>query len=209
MNSLGVTSLTLNKDWNSLGVYHGKNMFHNLPSWEDILNILNAFTRDKESKTMLSVDNDFEVVYKDLLAIKKVKYPHQDSMAHVVESDATFFFSLFFNKDTLSQLISQQLEEEMKKLDKSLGIKTEYGSLKISLSDKFVPYETHSWDTCILQLAGTTDWMLRNKKNDFEQLYVLESGDFLLFKEGIEHELSSEKPRASLVGHFELVKDYE
>jgi hypothetical protein len=209
MNTLSTTSLSFDKDWNELGIYHGKKVFHSLPNWEDILNILNAFIRDKENNIALPVDNDFEVVYKDLLAIKKVKYPYTDSMAHVIESDATFFFSLFFDKDRLGQILSQELEKEMKELDKTLDIKTEYGSLKISLSDKFVPYETHSWDTSILQLAGTTNWMLRNKDINFEELYVLEPGDFLLFRKGIEHELSSEKPRASLVGQFEWVKDNE
>jgi hypothetical protein len=197
------------KEWNSVGVYHAKALIKDLPNWEDILNILNRAIRDEDPKILLQSGNDFEIIYKDLFAIKKLSYPDKNSSRHIVESDATFFFSLFFDKETFASVISESIKNQITELDKVLDIKLDYTSLKISLSDKFVPYEVHDWHTCIIHLAGTNEWRLRNKSIGLEKLYVVEPGDILLFKKGIEHELTNKKPRSSLVGRFTLGGSHE
>ena len=98
MNNLETIKLDFQKEWNSVGVYHSKALIKDLPSWEDILNILNRAIRDKKPRIAFPSVNDFEIVYKDLLAIKKLVYKETDSDRHTIDSDATFFFSLFFNK---------------------------------------------------------------------------------------------------------------
>jgi hypothetical protein len=197
------------KDWNATGVYHAKGIFKAIPNWEQILNILNVAIRDKKPQVPVLSGNNFEILYKDLFAIKKLIYPDKGSDRYVVESDATFFFSLFFNKDTLGSVISESIKNEIENIDSILDIKSDYTSLKISLSDKFVPYEVHEWNTCIIHLAGTNDWKLRNNSIGFEQLYILEPGDLLLFKSNVEHELSNESPRSSIVGRMVLGESHE
>ena len=209
MNNLETIKLDFQKEWNSVGVYHLKALIKDLPSWEDILNILNRAIRDKKPRIAFPSVNDFEIVYKDLLAIKKLVYKETDSDRHTIDSDATFFFSLFFNKETIGSIISESIKNQSAELDKILDIESEYGSLKISLSDKFVPYEVHEWHTCIIHLAGTNEWRLRDRSVGLEKLYVVEPGDILLFKKGVEHELTNEKPRSSIVGRFILGESHE
>jgi hypothetical protein len=209
MNYIDNIRYDFEKEWNSVGVYHAKSLFKDLPDWEEILNILNRAIRDKDSKIILESKNDFEIIHKDLFAIKKLAYLDKNSNRHTIESDATFFFSLFFNEQTFGSVISESIKNQSIELDKLLDIKSDFTSLKISLSDKFVPYEVHEWHTCIMHLAGTNEWKLRNKSVGLERLYFLEPGDILLFKKGIEHELSNEKPRSSIVGRFELGDSHE
>ena len=209
MNNLETIKLDFQKEWNSVGVYHSKALIKDLPSWEDILNILNRAIRDKKPRIAFPSVNDFEIVYKELLAIKKLVYKETDSDRHTIDSDATFFFSLFFNKETFGSTISESVKNQSAELDKILDIESEYGSLKISLSDKFVPYEVHEWHTCIIHLAGTNEWRLRDRSVGLEKLYVVEPGDILLFKKGVEHELTNEKPRSSIVGRFILGESHE
>jgi hypothetical protein len=197
------------KEWNSVGVYHAKALIKDLPSWEDILNILNHAIRDERPRVVFPSVNNFEIVYKNLLAIKKLVYKETNSDKHTIDSDATFFFSLFFNKETFGSVISESIKNQSIELDKVLDIESDYTSLKISLSDKFVPYEVHEWHTCIIHLAGTNEWRLRDKSIGLEKLYVVEPGDILLFKKGVEHELTNEKPRSSIVGRFILGESHE
>jgi hypothetical protein len=197
------------KEWNSVGVYHAKALIKDLPSWEDILNILNHAIRDERPRVVSPSVNNFEIVYKNLLAIKKLVYKETNSDKHTIDSDATFFFSLFFNKETFGSVISESIKNQSIELDKVLDIESDYTSLKISLSDKFVPYEVHEWHTCIIHLAGTNEWRLRDKSIGLEKLYVVEPGDILLFKKGVEHELTNEKPRSSIVGRFILGESHE
>ena len=206
MNSL---KSDFQKDWKSIGVYHAKGLFKDLPNWESILNILNSAIRNKNSNMFFQPENDFEIVYKDLLAIKKLAYNESNYSKHTIESDATFFFSLVFNQDTFASTGFNSIKNQALELDEILDIKSTYYSLKISIADKFVPYEAHPWDTCIIHLAGTNDWKLRDKSIGLEKLYILEPGDILFFKEGIEHELSNELPRSSIVGRFTLGGSHE
>jgi hypothetical protein len=192
------------KEWNEVGVYHAKGLIKDLPDWEEILNILNRAIRDKDSKIPLQSENDFEIIYKDLFAMKKLIYPEKNNIVQVVESDATFFFSLFFNQETFGSVISESIKNQVIELDKTLNIKSDYASLKIALSDKFVPYEVHEWNTCIIHLAGINEWKLKDESIGLEKLYLVEPGDILLFKKGVEHELTNEKPRSSIVGRFEI-----
>jgi hypothetical protein len=192
------------KKWNKVGVYHAKGLIKDLPDWEEILNILNRAIRDKDSKIPLQSENDFEIIYKDLFAMKKLIYPEKNNIVQVVESDATFFFSLFFNQETFGPVISESIKNQVIELDKTLNIKSDYASLKIALSDKFVPYEVHEWNTCIIHLAGINKWKLKDESIGLEKLYLVEPGDILLFKKGVEHELTNEKPRSSIVGRFEI-----
>lgn len=211
MNNLDSLRSDFNKDWNSVGVYHGKGLVADLPSWEDVLGILNNAARDKDPQVNQSIKASapFEIIYKDMLANKTIRYDKEDINIFDVESEVTFFFSLFFNQDTFGSVISESVKNQTLELDKLLNIKSEYSSLKISIADKFVPYESHEWDTCILHLAGTTEWRLKGGTHGAEKLYVLEPGDILLFKEGVEHELTNEKPRSSLVGRFILGDSHE
>lgn len=208
MNSLDTLSFDFKKEWDSVGVYHGKGLIKNVPNWEEILNILNTATRDKDPKLNLQTHNYYEIIYKDLFAMKKLQYDKEYGY-EIVESDATFFYSIFFNTMTFGSVISKSVENQVKELDKILNIESDYSSLKISLSDKLVPYETHDWDTCILHLAGTTDWRLKGGSHGPEKLYVLEPGDILFFKQGVEHELTNEKPRSSIVGRFHIGENNE
>ena len=209
MNNTDALVYEFKKEWDRVGVYHAKGLIKDVPNWEEILNILNAAIRDKNSRIKLETKNDFEIIYKDLFAMKKLVYLENNAMSQTVESDATFFFSLFFNQETFGSVISESVKNQTLELDKLLNIESEYSSLKISLADKLVPYEIHHWHTCILHLAGTTDWRLKGGTHGAEKLYVLEPGDILFFKEGVEHELTNEKPRSSVVGRFTMVENNE
>lgn len=204
MNSTDTLSSEFKKEWDRVGVYHAKGFVKNPPSWEEVLNILNTAIRDKNPKAGLKEHSYFEIIYKDLFAMKKISYKERTHGSETIESHATFFYSLFFNSESLGSVISESVKNQIEDLDKILDIKSSYTSLKIALSDKIVPYEIHNWDTCILHLAGTTDWRLRGGLHGPEKLYVLEPGDILFFKEGIEHELINEKPRSSVVGTFKM-----
>lgn len=212
MNNMDKIRSDFEKDYYATGIYHAKALFNDLPNWEEVLNILNLAIRDENPKMSFPAEtkeNDFEIVYKDLLAIKKLSYKGDGQSGHTIESDATFFFSLFFNENTLDAPEFKSIKDQVLALNKILDIKADYGSLKISLSDKFVPYETHAWNTCIIHLTGTNEWKLRNKNVGHEKLYVVERGDMLFFKEGVEHELSNQLPRSSIVGSFTLGKSHE
>jgi hypothetical protein len=198
------------KQWNSVGVYHAKALIKDLPNWEDILNILNGAIRDENPKIPLQSRNDFEIIYKDLFAIKKFSPPDKTGYGQVVESDATFFFSLFFTQETINTMIPDSIKDQIENINEMLDINAHYRSLKIALSDKFVPYESHeNGHTCIIQLAGSNVWNLRDKDSGMQKTHVLEPGDVLLFKEKIEHELTNEGPRSSLVGFFDLGDSHE
>jgi hypothetical protein len=182
--------------WERDGAYHGKGLINNLPEWSDILSTLN-----QASRSNVPVNNDrqtaeFEVWYKNILGVKKVNY--EGSLA-IVESDIQLFFSLF---GQMSNLVSSSINEQVNNFEDSINIKTDFSSLKISLSDKFVTWESHTWHTCILQLKGINNWELRDKRNGFKSSYLLEPGDILLFKEGVDHQVSNSEPRSSLVGRF-------
>jgi hypothetical protein len=127
-----------------------------------------------------------------------------------VESDATFFFSVFFTQGTIDLMLPDSIKNQINNINKTLDINANYRSLKIALSDKFVPYESHSnGHTCVIQLAGKNTWNLRDRGAGLQKSYVLEPGDLLLFKETIEHELTNEEPRSSLVGFFDLGVSHE
>lgn len=202
------------RDWNKTGVYHGKGLIKDLPNWEEILNILNRAITDKDPQINIPSDNNVEIVYKDLIAVKTLEYPekhYEDTVAFSpkIVSNATFFFSIFFNKDHLESLVSSKMQEHVLNLEEEFDIKTDYSSLKISLSDRFVPYEVHDWDTCIIHLAGTNEWSLRDKSVGLDSLYILEAGDILFFRKGVEHQLKNDKPRSSIVGRFTLGESHE
>lgn len=196
--------------WNTDGVFYSKGVFDNLPKWEDILNILNKSIRDKNNVLNLSSPNSYEIVYKDLFAIKKMSYKDDNYGIATVESDATFFFSVFFTQGTIDLMLPDSIKNQINNINKTLDINANYRSLKIALSDKFVPYESHSTGhTCVIQLAGKNTWNLRDRGAGLQKSYVLEPGDLLLFKETIEHELTNEEPRSSLVGFFDLGVSHE
>lgn len=209
MNDINNIKSDFEKEWNSVGVYHGKGFFKDLIDWEEILNILNREITKKTPKVPLKINNDFEIIHKDILAVKKLSYLDKNYDKHKVESDATFFFSLFFFEETIGLVIPKSIRNKISELDYILDTKSNYSSLKISLSDKFVPYESHDWHTCIIQLAGTNEWKLRKSPFDSEKLYFMEQGDVLIFKEGFEHQITNEKPRSSMVGRFTLGKSYQ
>ena len=211
MSNLDTLKSDFQKEWSNYGIYHAKSLFKNLPGWEEILNILNRATRNPEPQftDLIKSNNNFEIIYKDLLAIKKLSYPEKNSSDHTIDSDATFFFSLFFNKNTLKSVISESIDNQIKEMDKILDISSDYSSLKISLSEKFVPYEVHDWNTCIIHLAGKNDWWLKNDSVGLEKLYILEPGDMLLFQKDVWHQLSNELPRSSIVGRFQLGESHE
>lgn len=209
MSSLDIVGSEFKKEWDRVGVYHAKKLIKDMPSWGEILGILNTAIRNENPKIKLQTSNDFEIIYKDLFAMKKLVYLEKNHFSQTVESDATFFFSLFFNQETFGSVISESIKDQIEELDKILKINSNYTSLKISLSDKLVPYETHAWHTCILHLAGTTDWRLKGGAHGPEKLYVLEPGDILFFKQGVEHELINETPRSSIVGRFDMEEDDE
>ena len=209
MNDTDQIKSNFKKEWNDIGVYHYKGFFKDLIDWEEILNILNRAITKKTPKVPLQIENDFEIIYKDILAVKKLSYLDKNSDTHKVESDATFFFSLFFFEETMGSVIPKLIRNKISELDHILDTESSYSSLKISLSDKFVPYESHDWHTCIIQLAGTNDWKLRKSPSDLEKLYFMEPGDVLIFKQGFEHQITNEKPRSSMVGRFTLGKSYQ
>ena len=210
MSNLKTLRTDFDSQWSSDGVFYGKGIIHSLPEWADILNILNKSIRDEDSKLNLSDDIDYEVVYKDLKAIKKLSYSDDVYGSSTIESDATFFFSVFFTQDTVETLLPNSIKEQIESINKELDIKAHFRSLKIALSDKFVPYESHeTGHTCIIQLAGTNVWNLRDTASGLQKSQILEPGDILLFKEKIEHELTNKEPRSSLVGFFDLGDSHE
>ena len=207
MNSL---RSEFDNDWNQSGVFFAKGLVRNLPTWDDILNILNRSIREDKNSLSLSSPNEYEIVYKDLLAIKKMSYDNKNYGIPTIDSEATFFFSLFFTQDTIQSMIPSSINDEIKKINEMLDIDAHYRSLKIALSDKFVPYESHeTGHTCIIQLAGSNIWNLKDKDSGMQKTHILEPGDVLLFKEKIEHELTNEGPRSSLVGFFDLGDSHE
>jgi hypothetical protein len=64
--------------WNNDGVFYSKGIFNNLPNWEEIFKILNKSIRNKDNRLSLSSPNDYEIVYRDLLAIKKMSYDNNN-----------------------------------------------------------------------------------------------------------------------------------
>jgi hypothetical protein len=210
MNNLTTLRTDFDTNWNADGVFYSKGIISGLPEWGDILNILNKSIRCESSALNLSDDIDYEVVYKDLKATKKLSYSKDVYGSSVIESDATFFFSLFFTQDTAEIFIPDSIKKQIEDINQALDIQANFRSLKIALSDKFVPYESHeTGHTCIIQLAGTNNWSLRDKASGLQKSYILEPGDLLLFKEKIEHELTNEEPRSSLVGFFDLGDSHE
>jgi hypothetical protein len=197
-------------NWNQSGIFFAKGLVHTLPSWEDILKILNRSIREDSSLNLSSPKDAHAILYKDLLAIKKMSYDNKNYGVPVIDSDATFFFSLFFTQDTINTMIPDSIKDQIKNINEMLNIDAHYRSLKIALSDKFVPYESHeNGHTCIIQLAGSNVWNLRDKDSGMQKTHVLEPGDVLFFKEKIEHELTNEGPRSSLVGFFDLGDSHE
>jgi hypothetical protein len=210
MSNLETLRTEFDAQWGADKIFYGKSIINNLPDWEDILKILNKSIRDENSKLDLSNDIDYEVVYKDLKATKKLSYSAETYGSSTIESDATFFFSVFFTQDTADDLIPNSIKEQVNSINQILDIKAHFRSLKIALSDKFVPYESHeTGHTCIIQLAGTNVWNLRDRASGLQKSYTLEPGDLLLFKEKIEHELTNKDPRSSLVGFFDLGDSHE
>jgi hypothetical protein len=206
-------------EWNKYGVYHAKGLINNLPNWEEIIKVLNKEIRTQDHNIFtIPSNNNFEIVYKDIIAMKKLSYSDEarelnsmnpNSNDHSIESDATFFFALCFNPDKLKSLFSKSLTDEIDSINKIFDIDASYSSLKIALADKFTPYESHKWHTCIIHLAGTNLWKLRNKEVGLDNSYLVEPGDCLFFKEWVEHELSNDEPRSSLVGRFTLGESHE
>jgi hypothetical protein len=190
------------KQWNNNGVAHIKDCVSDLPDWEKILKMLNMASRSTGEHQKFVNPPEFEIPYKNMLAVKKVVYDDAPIPQPKIESDATFFFSLFFSAKDINTRLSESLYNQIKSIDKKLSIESDFNSLKISLSDKFVPYESHSWHTCIIQLKGINHWYLRDKRIDLDETYFLEPGDCLFFKEEVEHKLSNDEPRSSLVGRF-------
>lgn len=209
MSSLININDEFRSEWKQNGIYHAKSVIKELPGWGDVLDILNSAIQNKDTPPVAGGNTDAEVRYKNILAVKKLEYPYPDSDRHKVESDATFFFSLFFNQENIGSIISTSIEKEIKQINEELDIHASFNSLKICLSDKFVPHEKHNWDTCIMQLLGTNDWQLRDRPNSFQKDYVLEPGDVLFFKNGIEHQVSNKNPRSSLVGGFKFGDSHE
>lgn len=197
-------------DWNETGVYHCKGLMSDLPDWNYIVNVLNIATR-KENTTQEQnmVPSPFEVPYKDLLAVKTLSYSKEKPNEFVIESDATFFFSIFFDPRDKPKMISTSLSNQIDEMENIFDISLNFSSLKIALSDKFVPYENHSWHTCIVQIAGINKWELKDDRQNFKETYILEPGDILFFKEGIYHQISNEGPRSSVVGRFTLNSEVE
>jgi hypothetical protein len=185
--------------WSQDGAAHIKNFINDLPDWQKILGMLNSETRI-DSWSDMDGERKWEVKYKNILAVKKIEYDQENHP--FVESDATFFFALFFPEKELHVKLSESLQNQIIDMNKILDIDTDYNSVKISLSPKHVPYESHVWHTCIIQLQGINNWSLRDKRSQFEKEYLLEPGDCLFFKEGVEHQLSNDEPRSSLVGRF-------
>lgn len=185
--------------WNEFGAAHLKGFIIDLPDWKDIINLLNLETRASQWQSV-QPSPDWEIKYKNILAVKKIEYDSDGQPS--VESDATFFFSLFFSSKELHVKLSESLQNQISNMNKILGIDSDYNSVKISLSPKYVPYESHDWHTCIIQLQGINTWSLRDKGSQFEKTYLLEPGDCLFFKEEVEHKLSNDGPRSSLVGRF-------
>lgn len=204
MNSFDALKNDFETSWKSIGVYHGKGIINNILNWEDIINILNNAAKDKNPKInqYIKSSSTFEVVYKDMVAIKTVEYHDEDINNFDIVSDATFFFSLFFNEKSIPEKISKDLNDEINVMNNAFKIKTDFTSLKISLAEKFVPFEYHEWYTCIIQLQGTTYWDIKDPSTGLEELFILEPGDLFLFKDGIHHQLTNSSPRSSLVGRF-------
>lgn len=196
-------------DWNKTGVHHCKGAMRDLPDWEHIVNTLNLATRQESTQEVNMKPASFEVPYKDLFAIKKLSYSEEKPNEFTIESEATFFFSLFFAPHDRPKFISESLSNQIDEIEKVFNISSEFSSLKISLSDKFVPYENHTWHTCIVQIAGINKWELKDDRQDFQNTYILEPGDILMFKEGIYHQVSNEGPRSSVVGRFTLNSEVE
>jgi hypothetical protein len=190
--------------WSQHGAAHIKDFIKDLPDWEKILGMLNSETR-LDSWSDMDGERKWEIKYKNILAVKKIGHDQDDQP--FVESEATFFFSLFFPEKELHLKLSESLQNQIISMNESLGIDTDYNSVKISLSPKHVPYESHVWHTCIVQLQGINNWSLRDKRSQFEKSYLLEPGDCLFFKEGVEHKLSNDEPRSSLVGRFTFNED--
>jgi hypothetical protein len=194
------------KKWKQDGSYLAKNLYGNLLDWEDILNILNKEIRVKKPLNILSNNkNNFEIVYKDLIAVKQIA----DWNGPLIESDATFFFSLFFDTTGKKELIPESISNKIYTMNKIIDIKIKFTSLKIALADKFVPYEYHDKNTIVIQLQGTNNWSLRDRITQNVSSYFLEPGDCLLFKSNMDHSLTNESPRSSIVGTFILGDSHE
>jgi hypothetical protein len=194
------------EEWEKNGAYHGKGLINNLPQWEDIISTLNKASRENVPENNDRQSAEFEVWYKNILAVKKVNY--EGSLA-IIESDIQLFFSLFFMEYDIPNIISPLIYKEIKDIENTLNINTDFNSLKISLSNKFVTWESHTWHTCILQLKGINHWGLRDKRTGFESSYLLEPGDLLFFKEGVDHQVSNDDARSSLVGRFTFGENNE
>jgi hypothetical protein len=212
MNNLDNLRSDFDKEWQRYGVYHGKNLIKNIPSWEEILKTLNSEIR-RPNPTLFTEpsNNDFEIVYKDMIAMKKLHFSDEQILKNAaeanthgygIESEATFFFSLFFEKDRLSEILPESTVADIESINKIIDVDTSFTSLKVSLADKLTPFEAHVGHTCIIQLSGLSFWKLRDKEVGLDDLYVIGPGDYLFFKENVEHELSNEEPRSSLVGRF-------
>jgi hypothetical protein len=212
MSNLDTLRSDFDREWSKYGVYHGKNLITNIPSWEEILKTLNAEIR-RPNPTLFTEpsNNDFEIVYKDMIAMKKLYFDDEQLLknsaeanlhGYGIESEATFFFSLFFEKDRLNEILPESTISDIKSINKIIDVDTSFTSLKVSLADKLTPFESHVGHTCIVQLSGLSFWKLRDKEVGLDDLYVVGPGDYLFFKENVEHELSNEEPRSSLVGRF-------
>ena len=196
------------KDLQTVGAHHSKKIINELPSWDYILNVLNGAIQDQYSSIKIHANTDYEIIYKDLIAMKRIKH-EEKTYNHSIESDATFFFSLFFDEYTYSNVISQSLQKQIDEIKETLDIEAKLNSLKIALADKFVPPESHDGNTMIVQLQGTNTWTVIDNKNNKDLLYVLEPGDCLFFNEKMKHSLTNDKPRSSLVGMFVLGDSHE
>jgi hypothetical protein len=190
------------KQWKNNGVVHIKNCVDDLPEWERILKMLNLASRETKSNIKYTTLPAFEISYMNILGVKKVEYNDAPIPEPKIKSDLTLFFSIFFPDTEVGVRLSESLNNQIKNINTMLNVDSVYNSLKISFSDKFVPYESHTWHTCIIQLKGINNWYLRDKRIGLEEMYIVEPGDILFFKEGVEHQISNEEPRSSLVGRF-------
>jgi len=197
------------EQWNKNGAYLAQNLYGELLSWNEILDILNKAIRTEQPELNLEnhINNNFEIPYKDLVAMKKVSDWKNENGKVKIESDATFFFSIFFNSSTFSLMIPELVRNKINTISEKLNIFPNIVSLKIALSDKFVPYEHHSKNTIIIQLQGTNTWNLRDIETKKTLSYSLEPGDCLLFKSNMEHSLTNDNPRSSMVGTFRIGKE--
>lgn len=202
MTDINMLESEFKKEWENVGVYHGKSLINNLPSWEHIVHILNNFIVEDQEKNPQDIFAPHEIRYKNIVAVKKFLF---ETGTNESESDATFFFALFLDyKNKPLSIFSKEIRDDINLIGETLKIDYTFHELKICLSDKIVPYEFHKNNTYVIQLQGINEWKLKNTITGLESSYILEPGDCLFFKEYMPHSLTNKAPRSSLIGNFSL-----